>query len=86
MADTLVNVTGKKKCREPHSPFLMRTANKSNTNRVAPQVANQILMDQKMARQPPSTQMPLKCIAYDGYERHNGSLLLVAYARRGIVF
>lgn len=44
----------------PHSPFLMRTANKSNMNRVTLQVANQKLVYHKIARQLPFTQMPLK--------------------------
>lgn len=62
MVDTIMNVTRKKTCCMPHYLCLVGTTNKSNMNRVTPQVANQISMDQKMARQPPFTQMPSESI------------------------
>lgn len=56
MVDNIMNITGKKKCCVPHSPFLMRIAHTSNMDSVILQVTNQVLMDQKMARQLPEKQ------------------------------
>lgn len=53
MVDNIMNFTGKKKCCVSHSLFLMRTAHTSNMDSVTLQVTNQVLMDQKMARQLP---------------------------------
>lgn len=73
-----------KKFCMPHSPFLMRTANKSNMNRVTSQVANQYWWIRKWQDNYHSLKCLWKTLCYNGYERQNGSSLLVIHARRVI--